>query len=72
MGRCGLNGSDGQHCEDRSAVRSRKALRRFLRLLVRACSCRQLQNIRLSSDVGNPLNEIRNWQADGDGWVGAG
>jgi hypothetical protein len=24
--------SDGQHCEDRSAVRSRKALRRFLRL----------------------------------------
>ena len=37
-----------------------------------ACSCRQLQNIRLSSDVPNPLSEARNWQADGDGCVGAG
>jgi hypothetical protein len=31
-----------------------------------------LQNVRLSSDAGNPLSESRNWQADGDGWVGAG
>src|SRR5215471_14126605 len=58
----------------------RAALQRSVRLLDRgdedflkvACSCRQLQNIRLSSDVPNPLSETRNWQADGDGWVGAG
>ena len=31
MRRCRLNGSDAQHCEDRSAVRSRKALCGFLR-----------------------------------------
>jgi hypothetical protein len=35
-----------------------------------ACSCRQLQNIRLSSDVPNPWNRSRNYQADGDGCVG--
>jgi hypothetical protein len=29
-----------------------------------------LQNIRLSSDVPNPLSRSRNWQADGDGCLG--
>src|SRR5262249_15529734 len=32
------------------------------------CSCRQLQNIRPSSDVANPLSRGRNSRADGDGW----
>jgi hypothetical protein len=31
-----------------------------------------LQNIRLSSDIANPLGSSRNWRADGDGCRGGG
>ena len=37
-----------------------------------ARSCRQLQNIRLSSAAANPLSRSHNQRADGDGCVGAG
>ena len=34
-------------------------------------SPKKWQNIRLSSDVANPLSRSRNWRADGDGCVGS-
>ncbi len=41
---------------------------RLARAKSHACTS-SLQNIRLSSDVPNPLSRSRNWQADGDGCV---
>jgi hypothetical protein len=59
--------------ETDSSPRANVAAAAGLRALVctpGARSCRQLQNIRLSSDVANPLSRSQNCQADGDGCVG--
>ena len=35
-----------------------------------SCGGRRLENIRLSSDMTNPLSRNQHWRADSDGWIG--
>jgi hypothetical protein len=41
-----------------------------MRLLQTGLAAKSCKNIRLSSDVANPLSRTQSWRADGDGCMG--
>jgi len=57
MGRCGLNGSDAQHCEDRSGVRSVKRCAAFF-----VSRCHRTLKPGSALQCGRPVRRCFSWR----------